>query len=85
MEKIDNIISQLPIWDKVDALEYLGVKLDLTDEEQIEIAGEKARTEKKEEIKSEKENKVRAKEFMDNMVKGMDFKESWENLFKIRK
>lgn len=84
-EKLNNIFLQTPVWDKVEALESLGIKLNLTDEEQVEIAGKKARAEKEEELRSEKETKARAKEFMDNMVKGVDFKESWEKLFKIRK
>lgn len=85
MEKINNIWEALPVWDKVEALEFLGIKLNLTDEEQIEIAGQKAKAEKEEELKEQRQTKARTKEFMDNMVKGMDFKESWNNLFKIRK
>ena len=76
MEKLNNLWEALLIWDQVEALESLGIKIDLTDEEIVAIAAAKARAEKEEELRSEKETKARAKEFMDNMVKGMDFKES---------
>ncbi len=82
--KLNEIWNSLKIWDKVEALEYLGMKLNLTDNEQIEIAGLKASFEKSEEIKEEKENHKRVDEFMGNMWAGKDYKQAMDKLFKIR-
>ncbi len=82
--KLNDLFIQLKIWDKVEALEYLGMKLNLTDNEQIEIAGLKASFEKSEEIKEAKETHKRVDEFMGNMWGDKDYKEALDKLFKIR-
>jgi len=79
-EKINDILSVLPIWDKIDALEYLGIKLNLTDDEIVSIAGQKAAFEKKEELEEEKNRKVKVKEFMNNMWAGADFSKAMQAL-----
>ncbi len=81
VEKLNDIWEALSVWDKVEALEFLGIKLDLTDEEQISIASEKAAEEKKEELKDAKENKIRTAEFIANMNSGVDYKKALEKLF----
>ena len=82
MENLNEIFEQLKDWDKIEALEFLSIKLNLTDEDNIRIAGEKARFEKEEEIKEAKESQIRIHGYFEAINSGKSNQEALNQLFK---
>ncbi len=77
-----DIFMALPVWDQQEALESLGINLKLSDEAQINIAGEKAKAEKEEELKEAKESQIKLHGYFEAINSGKSNQEALNILFR---